>query len=87
MRLNTDPQTRRYRPVIKRIVKEVVQRHDEPTLDIVDAEIAKHVDPADRADVRSLIVQALSLLDEGRLVRYGLRPSELKRWLEAQNGF
>lgn len=81
-----DPQTRRYRPVIKRIVKEVVQRHDEPTLDIVDAEIAKHVDPADRADVRSLIVQALSLLDEGRLVRYGLRPLELKRWLEAQNG-
>jgi len=79
-----DPQTRRYRPFIKHTVKEVVQRYKEPTLAIVDAAIAEHVELADRADVRSLIIQTLSLLDEGRLVRYGLRPSEFSRWKAAQ---
>lgn len=79
-----DPQTRRYRPFIKQTVKEVVQRYEEPTLALVDAAIAQHVEAADRADVRALIIQALSLLDEGRLVRYGLRPAELSLWKATQ---
>ena len=78
-----DPNTRRYRSFIKHIVKSVVLRPTEPVLDIIDAALPE-VDSADRADVRSLIISALSLLDEGRLVRYGLRPSELARWKKAQ---
>ncbi len=79
-----DPTTRRYRPFIKRMVKEVVLRPAEPVLEVIDAALAEGVESVDRADVRSLIIEALSLLDEGRLVRYGLRPSELAQWKAAQ---
>ncbi len=53
-------------------------------LEVIDAALAEGVESVDRADVRSLIIEALSLLDEGRLVRYGLRPSELAQWKAAQ---
>jgi len=56
----------------------------ESVLDIIDVAIDEEVDASDRADVRALIIEALSLLDDGRLVRYGLRPSELAKWQEAQ---
>jgi len=79
-----DPTTRRYRPFIKRMVKQVVMHPAESVLDIIDVAIDEEVDASDRADVRALIIEALSLLDDGRLVRYGLRPSELAKWQEAQ---
>ena len=78
-----DPVSRRYRPFIKRIVKNVVLRPTEPVLEIIDAALSE-VEPADRTDVRSLIIGALSLLDEGRLVRYGLQPSDLANWKAMQ---
>jgi hypothetical protein len=38
-----------------------------------------------RADVHALLVQELQRLHEGVLARYGLRPSELAAWKDAQN--
>ncbi len=79
-----DSRTRKYRLVIKQIVEDVVLNPDRQALEVIDAGVADHVLPEDQTDVRARIIQAINELDQGRVARYGLRPSDLEIWQDAQ---
>ena len=74
-----DPLRLAYRDLIKRTVREVVQRPQTDPLQVIEHALAA-APLADRVDVQALLVQELQRLHEGVLARYGLRPSELEAW-------
>ena len=78
-----DPTRLAYRELIKHTIREVVQHPHVETLGVI-AQAMGQVPQADRDEVQALLVQELRRLHEGVLARYGLRPSELATWKEAQ---
>jgi hypothetical protein len=79
-----DPIRLAYRDVIKQAVRSVVQQPQLDTLTTVDHAL-QEVGQADRAAVRSAVLQALQKLHIGVLARYGLRPAELIAWQKRSN--
>ena len=75
-----DPLRLRNREQLTEVVSAIV-RDDAPIEDAaIRALAAPIVDPADLEDFVAMAVSELSGLHEGNLVRYRLRPSELRRW-------
>jgi len=78
-----DPLRLAYRDLIKLTVREVVQQPQADPLRVIEHAL-ESVPQVERTDVQALLVQALQRLHEGVLARYGLRPSELVAWKDAQ---
>jgi fido (protein-threonine AMPylation protein) len=78
-----DPTRLAYRDVIKQTIRDVVQHPHADTL-VAIAQAMQPVPLSDRDDVQALVLQELRRLHEGVLARYGLRPSELAAWQDAQ---
>lgn len=79
-----DPLRLRYRELIKRVIREVVLTPNTDSLDMIRQAVAQIVDLTERDEVQALLIDELRRLHEGVLARYGLRPSELARWSDAQ---
>ena len=54
------------------------------TLGELLALLSERVDTADRTNVEAIIIDEMRRLDEGVLVRYGLRLSEFAAWQQTQ---
>ena len=80
-----DPLRLRYRNVIKETIYLVVTQPEKDPLTIIKEAVIRKVDEADRVNGEALIIEELRRLHEGGLARYGLRPSELKRWKTEQS--
>jgi len=75
-----DPVRLRWREVIRQVVREVVRQPGKDPMDVVASQVSRHVPAADQAEVRAMVIDELSRLQEGVLTRYGLRPSEFEAW-------
>lgn len=80
-----DPLRLRHRDAIRTLVAGIVasgvRRED---VVAIRQRVSEVVAPADVEDVVALTVNELHQLHEGNIARYRLRPSELRRWLDAQ---
>lgn len=79
-----DPTRLAYRELINETVREVVRQPHADSLSLIGQALVQ-VQPADRDNVRAVVLEALRRLHEGVLARYGLRPAELTAWNVAQN--
>lgn len=79
-----DPLRLRYRELIKRVIREVVLAPNTDSLDMIRQAVVQIVDLTEREELQALLIDELRRLHEGVLARYGLRPSELARWSDAQ---
>ena len=77
-----DPLRLAWRDLIKQTIHAVVTQPDTEPLTLIQHTIKLQVPDAIQPDVHALIIQELGRLHEGVLARYGLRPSELRRWQE-----
>jgi len=75
-----DPLRMQYRELIRKIIREIVQKPDGNTLDIVSLALKKEVKSVDRDNISALVIDELRRLHEGVLARYGLKPSEFVAW-------
>lgn len=75
-----DPLRLAYRDLIKQTVREVVSQPDHAPHAIIRERVLAGAATADREPLEAIIFDELRRLHEGVLARYGLRPSELKRW-------
>lgn len=73
----------RYREPLMQVVRSVVQKGLEPTVEVVKNAALEVEIPAEHLEhfVRSAVVE-LQALHEGNFARYRLRPSEFKAWAE-----
>lgn len=72
-----------YRNEIKNIVRSAVLNYKQEPLLLIQQEVKKQISNiSDQPEVEAIIIAELSRLHEGVLARYGLRPSELKKWEE-----
>ncbi|MDB5850346.1 MAG: filamentation induced by cAMP protein Fic [Rhodoferax sp.] len=79
-----DPTRLAYRDLIKQVVRDVVRQPEADALARVQQAVTSQVPATDQANVLALVLEELRRLHEGVLARYGLRPAELKAWLDAQ---
>ena len=77
-----DPLRLAWRDLIKQTIHAVVSQPDADPLTLIQQTVRQHVPDAEQGNVQALMVQELGRLHEGVLARYGLRPSELRRWQE-----
>lgn len=70
-----------HRDQVKKLVKEVVLSPQSSPLDVLEN---AQIDEENRPAVTALVLEELRRIHEGVLVRYGLRPSQLEAWKEAQ---
>ncbi len=75
-----DPLRLAWRDLVKLTVREVVRKPQVNASTIITTQIKQTVPAAERAAVKTLILEEPQRLHEGVLVRYGLRPSELVKW-------
>ena len=83
--MGPDPLRLAWRDLIKQTIHAVVTQPDIDPLTQIQHSVRQKVPDATQPHVQALIIQELGRLHEGVLARYGLRPSELRRWQE-QNG-
>ncbi|MDR2324373.1 MAG: Fic family protein [Acidovorax sp.] len=81
-----DPLRLGYRALIKETVRAVVQQPGTDAIALVEQAVEQQAPPAQRAELKALILDELRRLHEGVLARYGLRPSEWQAWKLWQNG-
>lgn len=79
-----DPLRLQHRSLIKDCVRAVVLQPDGDAQTVLDTALPSDLPEAERQALRELILDELRRLHEGVLVRYGLRPSQLKAWKAAQ---
>lgn len=79
-----DPLRLTYRTFIKDTVRTVVLQPQADAQTVVDATLPADLPEAERQALRALILDELRRLHEGVLARYGLRPSQLQAWKDAQ---
>jgi hypothetical protein len=77
-----DPARLVWRELIKNTIKHIITHPELVPMTYIQNTVLA-VPDAERANVQALIIEELRRLHEGVLARYGLRPSELKRWREA----
>ncbi len=70
--------------LIKDTVRAVVLQPQTDAQTVVDAALPADLPEAERQALRALILDKLRRLREGVLARYGLWPSQLKAWEQAQ---
>jgi len=75
-----DPLRMQYRELIRKIIREIVQKPDRNTLDIISLALKKEENSVDRDNISALVIDELRRLHEGVLARYGLKPSEFVAW-------
>ncbi|MDO8272513.1 MAG: Fic family protein [Gammaproteobacteria bacterium] len=81
-----DPLRLTWRDLIKQTIREVVTQPQQDALTLIRQAVEAAVpDDELRKEVQALIVEELRRIHEGVLARYGLRPSELSTWKEAQS--
>lgn len=76
-----DPLRLAWRDLIKQTIRDVVRQPKLNATALITEQLRQVVPVRDRSAVKKLITQELSRLHEGVLARYGLRPSELEKWL------
>lgn len=81
-----DPVRLAYRDLIKQTVREVVIHPELDPQVVIRSRIDADAPSAERDQIEALVIDELRRLHEGVLVRYGLRPSELARWMAARRG-
>ena len=79
-----DPLRLQHRNLIKKVVNKIVLQPDTDPLELVEKLLPEDMQNSGRSDLSSLIIEELRRLYEGVLARYGLRPSQFKRWQEFQ---
>jgi hypothetical protein len=79
-----DPLRLRHRTLIKDLVRKLVRQPEIDTFTLLQRLVDEWVTAEERHIVQSLVIDELRRLHEGVLARYGLRPSELHRWRDAQ---
>lgn len=79
-----DPLRLQHRDLIKRVVNEIVLSPESDTLELIDVLLPELIQGSSRTDLSALILEELRRLHEGVLARYGLRPSQFKKWQDAQ---
>ena len=79
-----DPLRLTHRTFIKDTVRAVVLQPQADAQTVVDAALPADLPDAERQALRALILDELRRLHEGVLARYGLRPSQLQTWKDAQ---
>lgn len=79
-----DPLRLTHRTFIKDTVRTVVLQPQADAQTVVDATLPADLPEAERQALRALILDELRRLHEGVLARYGLRPSQLQAWKDAQ---
>jgi hypothetical protein len=79
-----DPARLRHRMLVKELVRELVRRPEVDTFTLLQRLAVERVTAEERQTVQSLVIDELRRIHEGVLARYGLRPSELQRWRDAQ---
>jgi len=80
-----DPTRLKYRLLIKDFVRDIVLQPEKDALDLLHKLCENHVQQEQRQTVTDLVIEELRCLHDGVLLRYGLRPSQLKAWHEAQS--
>lgn len=79
-----DPLRLTHRTFIKDTVRAVVLQPDDDAQTVLDAALPTDLPEDERQPLRALILDELRRLHEGVLARYGLRPSQLQAWKDAQ---
>ena len=79
-----DPLRLQHRNLIKKVVNKIVLQPDADPLELIERLLPEDMQDSDRSDLSSVIIEELRRLHEGVLARYGLRPSQFKRWQEMQ---
>ena len=75
-----DPLRLAWRDFIKQTIREIITHPELEPLFCIQRAVAARVPEAAQADVQALTVEALRMLHEGVLARYGLRPTEYTTW-------
>lgn len=78
-----DPLRLAWRELIKRTIREIVLNPHEEPIKIIEQIAARSVPEDEQKAVTALIVEELRRLHEGVLARYGLRPSDYRKWRNA----
>lgn len=79
-----DPLRLTHRNLIKDTVRAVVLQPQADAQAVVDSALPTNLPEAERQALRALMLDELRRLREGVLARYGLWPSQLKAWEQAQ---
>jgi len=80
-----DPLRLVFRDLIKQVIHDVVIKHDQAPLLIINTALQQPAIESDRENVKALIIGELRRLHEGVLARYGLLPSEFAKWKSRQD--
>ncbi|MES3008423.1 MAG: Fic family protein [Pseudomonadota bacterium] len=86
-----DPLRLTWRDLIKHTIRDVVKQPQLDALTLIQQAVETRVPDSNQTDgelkkeVQALIVEELRRIHDGVLARYGLRPSELSTWKEAQS--